>query len=114
MPYNITVGQDVNGDRSNTDRPFINGAVIGRNAGRGSAIYSTNAFIEHEIRFSERYRLSLRAEGYNIFNHSNYYGRNGVYGTGATAPPALFGTPLAGIANVDPPRELQFVFRFRF
>jgi hypothetical protein len=114
VPYNITVGQDVNGDRANTDRPFINGAVAGRNAGRGSAIYSTNAFIEHEIRFSERYRLSLRAEGYNIFNHSNYYGRNGVFGTGAVAPPALFGTPLAGIANVDPPRELQFVARFRF
>ncbi|MFL6215384.1 MAG: TonB-dependent receptor domain-containing protein [Blastocatellia bacterium] len=114
VPYNITVGQDVNGDRSNTDRPFVGSAVIGRNAGRGSAIYSTNAFVEHEIRFSERYRLSLRAEGYNIFNYSNYYGRNGVYGTGATAPPALFGTPLAGIANVDPARELQFVFRFRF
>ncbi|HEY9233084.1 MAG TPA: TonB-dependent receptor, partial [Blastocatellia bacterium] len=114
VPYNITVGQDINGDRANSDRPFVGGAVLGRNAGRGSAIYSTNAFVEHEIRFSERYRLSLRAESYNLFNHSNYYGRNGVFGTGATAPPALFGTPTAGIANVDPARELQFMFRFRF
>jgi hypothetical protein len=114
VPYNITVGQDINGDRSNADRPFINGAVIGHNAGRGSPIYSTSAFLEHEVRLSERYRLSLRAEGYNIFNHSNYYGRNGVFGAGGAPPPALFGTPTAGIANVDPPREFQFVFRFRF
>src|SRR5262249_10822901 len=27
-PYNITVGQDLNGDRANTDRPVINGALL--------------------------------------------------------------------------------------
>ncbi len=113
VPYNITVGQDLNGDRQNTDRPLVNGSIFGRNAGRGSPIYNVSAFIEHEIRLSERFRLSLRAESYNLFNHSNFYGRNGVFGPGVT-PLASFGLPNAGISNVDPNRELQFLFRLRF
>lgn len=113
VPYNITVGQDLNGDRQNTDRPFINGSIIGRNAGRGSAIYNVSSFVEHEFLFTERLRLSVRAEAFNLLNHSNYYGRNGVWGTGVI-PLATLGRPNAGIANVDPNREFQFVFRFRF
>lgn len=113
VPYNITVGQDLNGDRQNTDRPLINGSIFGRNAGRGSAIYNVSAFAEREFHISERLRLSMRAESFNLFNHSNYYGRNGTYGTGVT-PLATLGQPNAGIANVDPAREFQFVFRFRF
>jgi hypothetical protein len=113
VPYNITVGQDLNGDRSNTDRPFINGSVFGRNAGRGSAIYNVSAFVEREFVFSERLRASVRAESFNLFNHSNYYGRNGTFGAGVT-PLATLGLPLPGIANVDPAREFQFQFRLRF
>jgi hypothetical protein len=113
VPYSITVGQDLNGDRQNTDRPFINGSILGRNAGRGSAIYNVAVFAEHEFHFTERLRLSARVESFNLLNHSNYYGRNGTWGTGVT-PLATLGRPNGGVANVDPNRELQFVFRFRY
>lgn len=89
------------------------GSITGRNAGRGSPIYNVSAFVEHEIKLSERYRLSARAESYNLFNHSNFYGRNRVFGLG-DVPVATLGPPTAGIANVDPNREFQFLFRLRF
>src|SRR5262249_43980742 len=96
IPYNITVGQDINGDGSNTDRPFLNGAPLGRTAGRGTPTYTFSAFVEREFKFSERLRMSVRAEGFNLFNHSNIYGRNGTFGPNAT-PGALLGAPTAGI-----------------
>ena len=53
----------------------------------------------------------LRLEGFNVFNHANILGRNGVYGNGAT-PGASFGTPNTGMANLDPARQFQLRFTF--
>lgn len=113
VPFNITTGVDNNGDGINADRPVINGAVIGRNAGRGTPIYNFSTFFEKSLRFSERFQLSLRAEAFNVLNHSNIYGRNGVFGNGPLPSPT-FGMALGGLANVDPGREFQFSARFRF
>src|SRR5206468_2476228 len=85
------------------DRPVINGVVIGRNAGRGSSIYDVSPFLERPISFSERVKLNLRAEAFNVFNHPNFVGYVGVYGNGATAP-ANFGAPAVGITNQLPAR----------
>jgi hypothetical protein len=112
-PFNITAGSDLNGDGANVDRPVINGVVIGRNAGRGNALYDVSPFIEKDFALTEHARLTLRAEGFNIFNHPNTIGRNGVYGTGVTPLPT-FGRTLGGVANVDPGRMFQFEGRFRF
>ncbi len=113
-PYNITIGTDNNGDGSNADRPVVEGAVIGRNAGRGTPIYDVTLFVEREFIFKDRVRLSLRTEGFNILNHSNIVGRNGTFGNATNGVPlATLGQPLGGINNVDPGRELQFVFRLR-
>ena len=113
IPFNITTGVDNNGDGINADRPVIDGVVIGRNAGRGTPIYDFSTFFEKSLRFSERFQLSLRAEGFNLLNHPNILGRNGVYGN-AEMPLPTFGMALGGIANVDPGREFQFSARFRF
>jgi len=107
-PYNVTAGSDLNGDRANTDRPVAGGVVIGRNTGRGTPIYDVSVFAEREFGFSDRVRLSVRGEGFNLFNHSNIVGRNGNFSQ------ATFGQPLTGINNVDPGREFQFLFRLRF
>ncbi len=114
-PFNFTTGVDNNGDGANTDRPVVGGAILGRNAGRTLPVYETDLFLEREFRLSEAVRLSVRAESFNLFNHPNTVGRNGVYGNNATGQPlATFGTTIGGIANVDPGREFQFIGRLRF
>jgi outer membrane receptor protein involved in Fe transport len=107
-PFNITTGVDNNGDAANTDRPVIDGQVAGRNAGRGTSIFDLDLFVEKSFG-----RVALRAEGFNVTNHTNVVGRNGVWGN-AAAPLATFGQPLGGINNVDPPREYQFSVRLRY
>ena len=112
-PFNVTTGVDNNGDRSNADRPVIDGALLGRNAGHGTPVYDVQTFAEREFRLSDRARASLRAEAFNLLNHGNIVGWNGVWGN-AASPAPTFGQPLGGIANVDPGRQFQFLLRFKF
>lgn len=114
LPYNITTGTTNSGDTgATTDRPVVNGAVVGRNTGRGNPIYTFDPFIERPIPFSERIQLNLRAEAFNVFNHANFVGYSGTWGNGATPGPG-FGLPLAGITNQLPARELQFSAKLSF
>lgn len=114
-PFNIVTGVDNNGDGANVDRPVINGSVIGRNTGRGNALYDFSLFLEREFRLTERVRLSLRGEGLNVFNHANTIGRNGTFGNAASGiPNVTFGQTLTGVANVDPGRVFQFQARLKF
>ena len=74
-PYNITTGVDNNGDGSTSDRPVINGVVIGRNAGKGTPTYDIASYLAKSFRITERTSFTLRAEGYNLTNHLNVVGR---------------------------------------
>lgn len=113
-PFNITTGADNNGDGSNTDRPVIDGHVISRNAGRNDAAYDLSLFVERDFSLGFA-TLGLRAEGFNVTNHENVVGRNGVYGNNTNSEPlSTFGLPLGGIANVDSGRQFQFQARLRF
>ncbi len=114
LPYNVVTGSTNSGDTgATTDRPVINGVVIGRNTGRGTPTYDFSPFLERPISFSERVRLNLRVEAFNVFNHANFVGFNGTYGNG-TAPGPGFGQPLAGITNQLPAREIQFLAKLTF
>ena len=115
LPYNFTTGTTNGGDNgATTDRPVINGVVVGRNAGRGNAIYEVSPFLERPFALgSERVHLVLRAESFNVFNHANFVGYSGTFGNGATAGPG-FGAPLAGITNQLPARSLQFSAKVTF
>jgi hypothetical protein len=109
LPYNITTGVTNSGDTGGTtDRPVINGVVIGRNAGRGTPIYDFSPFLERTFP-----HITLRAEAFNALNHANFVGFSGTYGNGATAGPG-FGAPLVGITNQLPARSLQFSARVFF
>jgi hypothetical protein len=115
FPYNITTGVDNNGDGSNSDRPFLNGQLLPRNAGQGSPIYDVASALQKTFSLGERTRLSLRAEAFNVFNHENIYSRVGVFGNDPNGIPlATFGLSAAGIANVGQPREMQFQARITF
>jgi hypothetical protein len=115
LPFNIVTGTTNSGDTgATTDRPVIDGVVVGRNAGRGRPIYDVSPFIERSFAlWRERLHLDLRAEAFNVLNHANFVGYSGTYGNGAAAGPG-FGAPLAGITNQLPARFLQFSARLAF
>ncbi|MGB6974254.1 MAG: carboxypeptidase regulatory-like domain-containing protein [Terracidiphilus sp.] len=115
LPYNIVTGVTNSGDTgATTDRPVINGAVAGRNTGRGTPIYDVEPFVGKRIAIlREHIYANLRAEAFNALNHRNVMGFSGTYGNGAT-PGAGFGQPLAGVTNQLPARELQFSAQIEF
>jgi Carboxypeptidase regulatory-like domain/TonB dependent receptor len=115
LPYNFVTGTTNSGDTSaTTDRPVIDGVVVGRNAGRGRDIYDFSPFLEKDFTLlADRLRLRARAEAFNVFNHANFVGYSGTYGNGLTAGPG-FGQPLTGITNQLPARSFQFSLRLQF
>jgi hypothetical protein len=114
LPYNLITGATNSGDTgATTDRPLINGGVVGRNTGRGTSVYYVDPFVEREIPIYERVHLNLRAEAFNVFNHPNFVTFNGTYGTGLT-PSATLGAPSAGATAQLPARELQYSVKVSF
>lgn len=108
LPYNLVTGATNSGNTgATTDRPVINGAVVGRNTGRGRNIYSVDPFVSRTFPiFHEAVQLNLRAEAFNVLNHANFVGFNGTYGNGAA--PAALGAPLPGVTSQLPARQMQF------
>ena len=115
FPFNYVTGVTNSGDTGGTtDRPVVNGAVIGRNAGLGKPIYSVDPFLGRSFPLHhEGVALDLRAAAFNVLNHRNYVGHNGTYGNGATAA-AGFGAPLPGVTSQLPAREMQFSAQVSF
>jgi Carboxypeptidase regulatory-like domain/TonB dependent receptor len=115
LPYNLVTGITNSGNTgATTDRPVINGVVVGRNTGRGKNLYSVDPFVSRMFPiYHELVKLDLRAEAFNVLNHSNFVGFNGTYGNGATAPSSL-GTPLPGVTSQLPARFMQFSARMSF
>ncbi|HEY0407422.1 MAG TPA: TonB-dependent receptor, partial [Pyrinomonadaceae bacterium] len=84
-PFNILTGSDTNGDlQSSNDRPavtesgtlflpttaFTSGS-LGRNRGITHSYSSFDLRVSRIVRFGERLRLDLIAEGFNLFNRFN-------------------------------------------
>jgi hypothetical protein len=115
LPYNLVTGTTNSGDTgATTDRPVINGAVVGRNTGRGGPIYDVAPFVGKAFPiFRERVKLDLRAEAFNVLNHANFVGYSGTYGNGAAAGVG-FGAPLAGVTAQLPARQMQFSAKVSF
>jgi hypothetical protein len=114
LPFNLVTGTTNSGDTgATTDRPVINGAVVGRNAGRGKDIYSVDPFVSRMFPlYHDAVQLDLRVEAFNVLNHANFVGFNGTYGNGAA--PAALGAPLPGVTNQLPARQMQFSARVSF
>ena len=114
---------DNNGDGINNDRPVVDRQIIRKSAFRGTGTQDVSVFAEERISLSEHTALTLRLEGFNIFNHGNYLGRGlTIYGDTGTPLPT-FGqlvavgastNALPAFANVDPPRMFQLQARFTF
>jgi hypothetical protein len=115
LPYNIVTGTTNSGDTGGTtDRPVVNGAVIGRDAGRGNGLYSVDPFVARAFPLDhERVQLDLRAEAFNALNHANFTNYSGTYGNG-TSTGLGFGAPLPGVTSQLNAREMQFSAQVSF
>ena len=115
LPYNVVTGTTNSGDTgATTDRPVINGVVLGRNTGRGNGIYSLDPYVSRTFPlYHEAVSLDLRAEAFNALNHANFVGYSGTYGNGATAGVG-FGGRLYGVTSQLPARFMQFSARVSF
>jgi hypothetical protein len=69
--------------------------------------------MSRRIRFHERVRAELRFEATNVLNRNNYITVNNIFGEGPRPLPA-FPSPVAGVANTDPSRQLRFGVQLLF
>lgn len=88
------------GQTGNLPRNFINGPWY----------YNVDAGLIKNIAFNERVRVQLRAEAFNLFNHTNFNlaENSNIFNVSSTT----FGQIAA--SSTYPPRILQFAFRFEF
>jgi hypothetical protein len=112
---NTTTGIVLTGDRSQPLRlaanptsllaPVGQDGKIGRNSFRSSNLWLTNAAVIKTIRFSEQFKLAVRAEAFNLFNRANY----GI-------PVRFLEAPGFGRATdtVTPGRRIQFGLKLLF
>ncbi|HEY2498597.1 MAG TPA: carboxypeptidase regulatory-like domain-containing protein [Candidatus Angelobacter sp.] len=126
-PFDLLAGADVNGDNHSTnDRPI--GAA--RNTGLGPDFMDFDMRISRRFKMGERANLQLLAEGFNLFNRTNYASVNNVVGPNFGLPTQLGGsgattfnvsgsaalspsTPL-GFTSAFPMRQFQFGLRIGF
>lgn len=110
IPYNVTVGSDVNADQnSSSDRPLIGGVPLGRNTYIGPASSTVDLRISREIPVLERLRVQVIGESFNLMNHVNYFGINTTWGTAADAR-STFGQ----YTSAGDPRQVQLGLKVRF
>jgi carboxypeptidase family protein/TonB-dependent receptor-like protein len=106
--YNITTGNDTNGDGVINDRPI--GA--GRNTHEGDTVRRVDLRISRGFRLGGTRTMQVIAEAFNIFNTVNFTNFNMTWGAGAypDSPVATFGRPTLA----DDPRIVQFGIRYTF
>jgi Carboxypeptidase regulatory-like domain len=95
--------------------------MTGRNQFRGPGAWNFDSAVEKRIKITERFGLTFRAEGFNIFNHHNMYTQttNTYYSTPTTTPFIIQGykgglNTYATGGNNDERRFGQFSLRFNF
>ncbi|HWX53337.1 MAG TPA: carboxypeptidase regulatory-like domain-containing protein [Verrucomicrobiae bacterium] len=117
-PFNIlAAGTDINGDRHSTnDRPL----GIGRNTGLGPDFYDTDVRVSKSFKLGEKGQLQFIAEGFNIFNRTNFGSVNNEVPTVngfaniPAHPSGNFGGSLFGFTSALAKRQLQFGLRIGF
>lgn len=109
-PLNITTGSTT--VQGTTARPLLGGVPVGRNIGLGADFLNASGRLTRTFQLSDRFRLQVMAEGFNLTNHVNAVSLNGVFGTGAypTNPAPNYRQVIA----VSDPRAFQFALRFAF
>jgi hypothetical protein len=110
LPLNIASG--VTSIQGTAGRPIVNGSYIGRNTGIGNDFFSMSMRLSRTFLITERLRMEVLAEAFNVLNHRNNLTLNGSFGAGAypSSRSAAFGQ----VTAVNDPRVAQFALRFHF
>jgi hypothetical protein len=125
-PYSALVSGDPNNDGNrSTDR--LPGTV--RNQFTTPAIYQFDMRLTRSIRLTEKMRVRLILEAFNVFNRANVATVNNtffVYSGGASGTlslpspqspfgtPRTFGSPASGTTTFATPRQAQLAIKFDF
>jgi hypothetical protein len=109
LPVNPLTGTDNNGDTYSSDRPV----GFGRNSFRTPVQTQLDTAVSRRVKVTERVTAELRAEVFNVINRNNYLVVNNIYGEGP-APRSTFLSPIAGVTQTDPSRQLQFRLKLLF
>jgi hypothetical protein len=127
-PFNIVTGQDRNGDQQGSnERPsvvadgtlvlptfFTNGS-LGRNSGITHGYASLDLRVTRAVRFGERVRLDLIAEGFNLFNRFNEASASGFFlDVNAFNQRASNGRYYSRSTASFDPRQFQFGLKLNF
>jgi hypothetical protein len=98
--------------------------TLGRNVISGFGMWQVDLALRREFRWSERRRIQLRIEAFNVLNHTNFadptpYLNSAVFGQSTSMLNLMLGSGspgsgLAPILQAGGPRSLQGSLRFRF
>jgi len=112
MPYNLVAGIDLNGDGTNNDH-YITPTThlpVSTNSARGIWDYDLDLRVTKLINlWSEKRKLGLFAEGYNLTNKANF---GNVFGGNARS--STFEQPVGYLAGLPTSRQLQLGARITF
>lgn len=127
-PFNIITNVDTNNDQSTqTDRPNVDASGVltlpaqfstgslGRNMGITHNFFSVDLGVTRAIRFGERTRLDLIAQGFNLFNRFNEGSASPLFtDVNAFGQRAGNGRYFSRPTAAYDPRQFQFGAKFSF
>jgi len=92
--------------------------TLGRNVLRGLPISQLDVALRRQFSFTERLKLQLRGEAFNILNHPNFGALSTTVGsTTLGVPTSMLGRALGGLSpvyQIGGPRSMQFSLKLIF
>jgi hypothetical protein len=89
---------------------------LGRNALRGPGTFNADVALSRIFKFKERYGLQVRAEAFNVLNHTNFVGAVSPAGQPSftTMNTTLSSSTYGQVQAAFDPRILQFAMKLSF
>jgi hypothetical protein len=112
-PGNLQLNRDPRNGRAAFNTSLITIPAVGemgtarRRFFYGPGIENFDASLEKKVSLGESRSLALRVEGFNVFNHAQFFGPAAVQGNPDS-------TNFGRFINANTPRQLQLVAKFSF
>jgi hypothetical protein len=94
---------------------------LGRNSLRGFNFSQTDLSLRRQITLSEKWKLNISAQAYNVFNHANFANPSSMQTSNLSSPEFGLATRTVGGAvgggslyQSGGPRSIELAARFQF